>query len=148
MEINMAPPTLSDNAASVVPVGLPVWMWTNETAQSWGPIEASASDRGLTVYVIAHVTRAEWAMGDGDTETCRQPGTPYSTSYGVGGESPDCGHSYDENSLSRSGTAYNITASSFWIANWEGGGQTGELAFRIDNTDELRVGEIQGIRVH
>jgi hypothetical protein len=83
-------------------------------------------------------------MGDGDTVTCQQPGTPYSTSYGVGRTSPDCGHSYDQ----KSGTAYDITASSFWTANWSGGGQTGQLDFRIDNTDELRVGEIQGIRVH
>jgi hypothetical protein len=143
MEINMAPPTLSDNASSVVPVGLPVWMWTNETAQSWGPIEASASDRGLTVYVIAEVARAEWAMGDGETVTCREPGTAYSTSYGVGRSSPDCGHRYDQ-----TGDPYDVTASSFWVADWEGGGQSGQLFFRIDNTDELRVGEIQGIRVH
>ncbi|MFY1705407.1 hypothetical protein ACN28G_27430 [Micromonospora sp. WMMA1923] len=96
-------------------VGLPVWMWASPGANYFGPLTASASDRGLTVTITARVDRIVWDMGNGDRVTCTGPGTPYRVDGPYAGQpSPDCG--YDDG-YARAGS-YRISATTFWTVEW------------------------------
>src|SRR5205823_6408577 len=85
-------------------VGLPVWLWTTVTPETWGPISITAAVPGLAVTATARVSRFSFAMGDGHMVYCTvagamvdsspsaaaSPGTPYLQSYG-NTASPTCG---------------------------------------------------------
>lgn len=118
-------------------VGLPVWMWVeNPDERTFGPVEASASDQGLTVTIEAKVDRIVWDLGDGTTVTCTGPGTPYEDRF-AGEASPDCGHRF-----TRQGQ-YEVSATSYWTATWEGGDQRGELSAERTARTTVSVGELQ-----
>ncbi|MEU1836216.1 hypothetical protein [Micromonospora chersina] len=122
-------------------VGLPVWMWASGGASYFGPLRASASDRGLTVEITARVTRIVWTMGDGTRVTCTGPGTPY-TADGprAGRTSPDCGY---DRGYARAGT-YQVSATTFWTVEWSGGGESGEIAqSRVSGTVPVEINELQ-----
>jgi hypothetical protein len=122
-------------------VGLPVWMWASPGENYFGPLSASASDRGLTVSITATVDRIVWDMGNGDKVTCAGPGTPYRVDGAhAGGPSPDCG--YDAG-YPRAGT-YPVSATTFWTVQWSGGGQRGEIAqTRTSGTVQIQIDELQ-----
>ena len=125
-------------------VGLPVWMWVdNQTDDTWGPITRSASEGPVSVTATATVSSVVWDMGDGTKVTCTGLGTPYSDRYGKQ-ESPTCGHRYDKMSTAQPDGAYEVTATSHWVVEWNGGGQSGTI--ELDLTTEplpIRVGEAQ-----
>ena len=128
-------------------VGLPTWMWAESpSAATVGPLTASASAGGTTVTVTVTLERIEWEMGDGTTVTCsgaNVAGTEYQDHFGVR-ESPTCGHRYETTSWGQPGHRFRVTASSYWRADWTGGGQSGTI--RIDPLQRvvnLRVGEAQ-----
>ena len=125
-------------------VGLPVWMWVdNQTDDTWGPITRSASQGPVSVRATASVSNIVWDMGDGTKVTCTGKGTPYTDHFGKQ-ESPTCGHRYDKMSTSQPDGAYQVTATSHWVVEWAGGGQSGTIEF--DLTTEplpIRVGEAQ-----
>jgi hypothetical protein len=123
-------------------VGLPVWMWTAVTPNTWGPVSASASGGGITVTVTAKAQQIVWNMGDGHSRTCANPGTPYSAGYG-NAESPTCGYIYSEPSRDRTGGRYPITAVTSWRAEWTGGGQNGVLTPTSHSQTSVQIGEIQ-----
>jgi hypothetical protein len=125
-------------------VGLPVWMWVeNQTANTWGPISDSASEGTVSVTATATVAEVAWDMGDGSRVTCTGPGTPYTDHYGKQ-ESPTCGHRYAKMSTDQPDDAYQVTATSHWVVQWTGGGQSGTMEFDL-TTEPLpvRVGEAQ-----
>jgi hypothetical protein len=142
----IAPRPLSDDADSMGLVGLPVWLWTDPTPTTWGPNSASASAGGTTVTATAHVERVEWSMGDGTVVTCTSTGTPYDPSYGVERMSPDCGHRYEITSGGQAGQVFTITATSYWVANWSGGGQSGTIEVDFSTSEQVRIGEMQVLR--
>lgn len=125
-------------------VGLPVWMWVdNQTEDTFGPITRSASEGPVSVSVTASVSSVIWDMGDGTKVTCTGPGSPYADHYGKQ-ESPTCGHRYARMSSSQPDGAYQVTATSHWVVEWAGGGQSGTI--ELDLTTEplpIRVGEAQ-----
>src|SRR5680860_285964 len=125
-------------------VGLPVWMWVdNQTEDTWGPITRSASEGPVSVAATASVSSVIWDMGDGAKVTCTGPGTPYADHYGKQ-ESPTCGHRYAKMSSGQADGAYQVTATSHWVVEWNGGGQSGTI--ELDLTTEplpIRVGEAQ-----
>lgn len=123
-------------------VGLPVWMWTDVTAATWGPATATAAVPGLSVTATAKASKIVWRMGDGDTVTCTGPGTPYSTSRG-GASSPDCGHTYTAPSAGQTNDAYRVTATTTWDVTWVGGGATGRLTTTRASVTTARIGEMQ-----
>jgi len=127
-----------DEPGRVGLVGMPTWMWAEAPARhQMGPLSASASDQGLTVTLDARVDRVVWDMGDGTTVTCDGPGTPYQDSYGKK-ESPDCGYMY-----TRQGE-YQVTATTYWVADWTGGGQSGQLTDEFTTpATTITVGELQ-----
>lgn len=125
-------------------VGLPVWMWVdNRTDDTFGPLTASASEGTVSVRATASVSSIVWNMGDGTKVNCSGKGTPYADHYGKQA-SPTCGHRYANMSSDQPDGAYQVTASSHWVVEWAGGGQSGTIEFDL-TTDPLpiRIGEAQ-----
>ncbi len=125
-------------------VGLPVWMWVdNAAAQTFGPITASAAEGSVSVSATASVSSIVWDMGDGAAVPCKGEGTPYADQYGKQ-DSPTCGHRYQKMSTDQPDGVYQVTATSHWIVEWTGGGQSGTIEFDL-TTDPLpiRIGEAQ-----
>ncbi|QSR24084.1 hypothetical protein CFH99_00390 [Nocardioides aromaticivorans] len=125
-------------------VGLPVWMWVDSpTDDTFGPITASASEGSVSVSATASVSSIVWDMGDGTKVTCTGKGTPYADHYGKQ-PSPTCGHRYAKTSSDQPDGAYQVTATSHWVVEWTGGGQSGTIEFDL-TTDAvpIRIGEAQ-----
>jgi hypothetical protein len=95
----LGPDIASPRAAGKYTVGVPMWMWVNQSATTYGPNTASASAGGITVTATAKVSKIVWKMGDGASVTCNGSGTPYTSSEGMA-ESPTCGHVYSKTSAS------------------------------------------------
>jgi hypothetical protein len=129
-------------AGSVGLVGLPVWMWTEETANTWGPLARTATAGGVSITATANVQRVIWDMGDGTTVTCTTSGTPYEDRYGDQ-MSPDCGHRYSETSVGRPGNAYPVSATSHWQVDWTGGGASGQIPLELIAQTQVQIGELQ-----
>ena len=126
-------------------VGMPTWMWVSNPADNtFGPISRTVSAGGVTVTATATVAKVEWAMGDGSPPvSCSGRGTPYADRYG-NRPSPTCGHRYVQPSWDEPGHAYTVTASSFWIVRWVGGGQRGTMTLApLRDSVEVRIGEAQ-----
>ncbi len=136
-DIGMAPPPASRSGL----VGLPVWMWVERTADTTGPVQASASAGGVTVTAEARVSQVLWNMGDRHIVTCGL-GTPYV--QGTEGASPDCGHVYAQASSRHipGGGPWPITATSTWTITWSGGGLSGSETLELSSSAELFVGEL------
>lgn len=126
-------------------VGVPMWMWVNQSATTYGPNTASASAGGVTVTAIAKVSKIVWRMGDGATVTCTGPGTPYKASDGMA-QSPTCGHVYAKTSANGPGGKDQVTATSTWTVNWQGGGQNGQLIETRHSQMQVAIGELQVVR--
>jgi hypothetical protein len=145
----LGPDIASPRAAGKYTVGVPMWMWVNQSATTYGPQSASASAGGVTVTATAEVSKIVWQMGDGVTVTCHGPGTVYRSSVGMS-ESPTCGHVYTEPSVSGRGGKYRVTAISTWTIDWQvtagGGGQTGQLTQTQQSQMQVAVGEVQVVR--
>ena len=121
-------------------VGMPTWMWArNPGATTVGPITKTAAAGGVVVTATAKVDRIVWRMGDGHTVTCDGPGTPYADSYGRQA-SPDCGYTYATTGK------YTVAATSYWVVEWAGGGQAGQIPLNLtDDVGPIVVGEAQVI---
>lgn len=129
--------TPQDRPGSVGIVGMPTWLWaTNPGRNTWGPVTRSASAGGYTVTATAKVESVGWDMGDGTTVTCNSPGTPYHDNFGKQ-SSPDCGHTY-----TRQGR-YTVTATSHWVVEWAGMGQSGSIPMDLSETATITLGEAQ-----
>lgn len=125
-------------------VGMPVWMWAaNPSPNTVGPITASASAGGITVTATARVDTITWSMGDGSTVVCQGAGTPYDESYGDA-QSPDCGHVYTVTSAGEPGGKFTVAATSDWVIDWAGAGQTGTIRMdELQRSVQIAVGEAQ-----
>jgi hypothetical protein len=125
-------------------VGMPVWMWVRHPdPHTYGPATATASAGGISVTATARIVEITWDMGDGTQVVCKTTGTPYKLEYGRK-ESPDCGYTYKLSSAREPGQAYTVTATSSWVINWMGAGQTGTI--RLDGlarSAQIRIGEAQ-----
>ncbi len=69
----LGPDIASPRAAWKYTVGVPMWMWVNQSATTYGPNTASASAGGITVTATAKVSKIVWQMGDGASVTCKAP---------------------------------------------------------------------------
>ncbi|GGM67039.1 hypothetical protein GCM10011608_60430 [Micromonospora sonchi] len=127
-------------------VGLPVWMWTAVTPQTWGPITATASVPGMSVTARGQATRIRWDMGNGQSVVCDNPGTPYSKEEDGASASPMCGFDgYALPSRTQPGGRYTITATTTWDIDWwvAGGGVTGSETVTRESTTSIRIDELQ-----
>lgn len=141
----LGPDIASPRPAGKYVVGVPMWLWVNQSATTYGPNTASASAGGVTVTATANVSKIDWRMGDGSTVTCNGPGTPYSGSAGMA-ESPTCGHVYARTSAGAAGGKYTVTATSTWTIDWQGGGASGQLTETRQSDVQVAIGEVQVVR--
>jgi hypothetical protein len=123
-------------------VGAPVWLWTQVTPQTWGPIQATASVPGLSVTAVGRATHLVWDMGDGGSVRCTSPGSPYLAAYGYR-SSPDCGYTYRRSSAGLPGDAYAVTVTTTWRITWSGGGTSGVLTQTRATSLRVQIGELQ-----
>ncbi|WP_435216412.1 ATP/GTP-binding protein [Streptomyces sp. bgisy034] len=141
----LGPDVASPRAAGKYTVGVPMWMWVDQSATTYGPNTASASAGGITVTATAKVSKIVWKMGDGSSVTCNGPGTPYQGSEGMA-QSPTCGHVYSKSSADAMSGKFPVTATSTWTIDWQGGGAAGQLT-EIRQTDvQVAIGELQVVR--
>ncbi|MFK3984470.1 hypothetical protein ACI2K4_29365 [Micromonospora sp. NPDC050397] len=138
---------ISPNQAGTGLVGLPVWMWTAVTPQTWGPITATASVPGLSVTARGIATKITWEMGDaGRSIVCDNPGTPYDKAKYGASASPTCGYDgYSQPSRAKPGGRYTVTATTTWHIDWwvVGGGATGAETVTRESTASIRIDELQ-----
>ncbi|MGW9026883.1 ATP/GTP-binding protein [Streptomyces sp. NPDC055722] len=143
-----APDIASPRAAGQYVVGVPMWMWVDQSPTTYGPNSASATAGGVTVTATAKVSKIVWTMGDGSIVTCHGPGKKYSAAYGRQ-ESPTCGHTYTATSASQPAGTYTVTATSTWTVDWQvagGGGATGRLLESRQSQMQVAIGELQVVR--
>ncbi|WP_181008919.1 hypothetical protein [Streptomyces sp. SM12] len=121
-------------------VGVPVWLWSERSPTTTGPVSQAASAGSVTVTAEATLTRVVWDMGDGTEVTCTSPGTAYTSSHGMA-ESPDCGHLY-----SRTGP-YAVAPTSTWTVEWTATtGDSGTITTtRTSPAVELTIGEVSAV---
>ncbi|MFD0501856.1 ATP/GTP-binding protein [Streptomyces chiangmaiensis] len=141
----LGPAIASPRAAGRYTVGVPMWMWVNQSATTYGPNTATASAGGVTVTATAKVSKIVWSMGDGASVTCNGPGTSYTSSEGMA-QSPTCGHVYSNTSAGAQNGKFPVTATSTWTINWQGGGQAGQLTEVRQTNVQVAVGEVQVVR--
>ncbi|WP_233257543.1 hypothetical protein [Promicromonospora sp. AC04] len=139
IDIGMSP---APDGAGIV--GLPTWLWVQDPGeQTFGPITRTATAGSVTVSATARVERIVWDMGDGTQVVCAGPGTPYTASQGRSA-SPDCGHTYTRESGYVPGRRYTVTATSEWVVDWTGVGQSGSLDLDgLSRSVQVSVGEAQ-----
>ena len=128
-------------------VGMPVWLWTAQTPQTWGPQSQTAAVPGLSVTATATAKSIIWDMGDGHQVSCANPGTAYAPSYG-GAASPNCGYTYTQPSGGNPSGEYNITATTTWQVSWVAStGRTGTLppVTTPPSTTTVKIGELQAV---
>ncbi|MFB8273612.1 ATP/GTP-binding protein [Streptomyces sp. NPDC055955] len=115
----LGPEIANPRAAGKYVVGMPTWMWVDESPTTFGPNTATATAGGVTVTATAKVSSIRWNMGDGtEPETCDGPGTKYQASMGKA-KSPDCGHVYEQASSTSKGGKFHGTATATWTINWQ-----------------------------
>ncbi|MFE1852757.1 ATP/GTP-binding protein [Streptomyces sp. NPDC059489] len=142
------PDIASPRAAGEYVVGVPMWMWVDQSPTTYGPNSASATAGGVTVTATAKVSKIVWTMGDGSIVICHGPGKTYSPVYGRQ-ESPSCGHTYAATSASQPSGAYTVTATSTWTVDWQvagGGGESGRLVESRQSQMQVAIGELQVVR--
>ncbi|TDC48702.1 hypothetical protein E1258_27805 [Micromonospora sp. KC207] len=124
-------------------VGLPVWMWASPGRNYFGPLRASASDRGLTVSITATVDKIVWDMGNGDKVSCGDvPGTPYDPKGpDAGRPSPDCGY---HGGYAKAST-YDVGATTHWTVRWSASNDaSGQIPqTRTSGTVQIQIDELQ-----
>jgi hypothetical protein len=122
-------------------VGLPVWVWNNESPRTTGPTSASATALGVTVTATATVQNVAWNFGNGTTANCAFPGKPYVSSYGA--QVPDKSQGECGFAGYQSTGNYTVTATTTWAVHWVGGGQQGDLTTTRTSQVQIRIGEVQ-----
>ena len=126
-------------------VGMPVWLWTEQTPLTWGPQSKTVAVPGLSVTATATGKSIAWDMGDGRQFSCLNPGTKYLPSYG-GAASPNCGYTYNQPSGGNPNGEYKITATTTWQVSWvasTGASGTLPLVTSPPSTTTVKIGELQ-----
>lgn len=140
-EIGTAPPNVGYGI-----VGMPVWLWTEVTPQTWGTQRTSVEAGDITVVAEATATQIDWHPGDGaDPFPC---GAGVSWRPGLDPLQPDCGHVYGRPSRDLPDGRYTITAVTTWEVDWSvsGGpndGRGGTFTLTPQSETALRINEVQ-----
>ncbi|MDX3370270.1 ATP/GTP-binding protein [Streptomyces sp. ME02-6987-2C] len=141
----LGPDIASPRTAGRYTVGVPMWLWVDQTPTSYGPQTTSATAGAVTVTATARVSSIAWSMGDGSTVTCNGPGTPYKGSSDIA-ESPTCGHIYKASSAKAQSGKFTVTATSTWTVDWQGGGESGQFTEIRESDVQVAIGELQVVR--
>ncbi|MEU2770990.1 ATP/GTP-binding protein [Streptomyces diastaticus] len=141
-KLTLRPPSIaSPRGDGKYLVGMPMWMWVDRSASTWGPTSESASAGSVTVTATATVDRLVWKMGDGSTVTCNDPGTPYTADQGMK-MSPTCGHRYEKPG------SHSVEVTAHWNVDWEvtsGGADSGTLTTTRASDVAVTVNEAKAL---
>lgn len=141
IRIGTFPYSVQKAAQSLNYVGWNTWLWAeNPDPSTYGPTTMSISEAGYTVTATAKVKDVVWDMGNGDTVTC-DAGTPWPRSAVHNEASPDCGYKYTKQG------EYQVSATSHWVIDWSGIGESGQLTLATTDSVNLRVAEVQVVNV-
>ncbi|MER7247983.1 hypothetical protein [Kribbella sp. NPDC000426] len=135
-------------------VNVPIWMWvTDPGAATTGPQTKRAAIGGVAIEAVGTVERIEWAMGGGQTVTCKGPGTPFTKAMADGKSlkdmpsSPTCGYRYAKTSRCEKGGAFTVTATAYWNVHWTGGGMQGDIPLDFSRSIPLQVTDLRPVLV-
>ena len=136
-------PTIDSSPAGVTYVNLPTWLWID--ARIWHPLSVTASIGAVSATATAVPVSVRWSTGDGSTQTCSGPGTPYSQAAASAAQASSCVHAY--RAVSRSAI---VTATIEWDVTWtavgvSGGGRLAPLT--TTSSTNLAVGQIESVNV-
>ncbi|WP_257005367.1 ATP/GTP-binding protein, partial [Streptomyces albidoflavus] len=141
-KLTLRPPSIaSPRGDGKYLIGMPMWMWVDRSASTWGPTSESASAGGVTVTATATVDRLVWTMGDGTSVTCNGPGTPYTKDQGMKA-SPTCGHTYEKPG------SRTVEVTAHWEIDWEvtsGGADSGTLTTTRSNEVDVALNEAKAL---
>lgn len=150
-QIGSTPPASTSDPSAVGAVGLPIWLWIADRAENTvGPITRSASDGGLSVSATGTLDRVEWTLTSASGATigaitcdgANAPGTPYDGRNSAE-PSPTCGFGAD---LNTSPGDLTLTGTAYWVVDWQGGGQSGQIDVPARNSStQIRIGELQAL---
>lgn len=136
------PATLEHDPSSLGAVGMPTWLWADETApNTTGPISASASERGFTVTVQARLENITWDLGDGSAPITCGLGQRFDPRSMDVSTPVACGR---QSGYQKQGE-YTISATSHWVINWSGIGESGVIEMDRETSGTVRIGEIQTV---
>ncbi len=120
-------------------IGIPVWLWLTNPA-SYSNRDQGASSEGINFALQHRFQRVVWTMGNGNSITCYNPGTPYTSSPSIK-MSPDCGYTYPRRSASTttSGT-FPVSATTYWDVYWQAstGENDGGRPIQLSATSDVR----------
>lgn len=133
-------------------VGLPVWLATAVTPQTWGPQPVTVGAGGLTLTAVATGQQITWDMGDGSPPiVCKAgqgaPGTAYKP--GLPDSARTCGYTYTKSSGAQPGGVYKVTATTLWQIAWNTNtGANGVVtpAPTTTATTTVSIGELQVVQ--
>ncbi|MFK0111640.1 hypothetical protein [Streptomyces sp. NPDC091217] len=143
-QLRLRSPEIRANPADEQLVGLPTWLWLAHG--EWESVSATASVPGVSVTAVARPESVVWTTGDGNSVTCKGPGTPYGSGAGAKNASPDCGYTYRASSAGQPGDAFAVSATVHWTVTWSGAGQTGVFPDMTTTSNaDFRVAESQAL---
>jgi hypothetical protein len=124
-------------------VQVPTWLWLERNW--WQPYEATARAGRVWSTVRATPVATTWSMGDGQSVSCRGPGTEWHP--GLPEDASDCTYTYRTSSAGSPDGAFRleatVTLDVSWFSNAPGGGTL--PAITRTSMLEVEVGEIQAI---
>ncbi|MFF7982860.1 ATP/GTP-binding protein [Streptomyces sp. NPDC007901] len=143
-QLRLSSPRIRANPADEQLVGLPTWLWL--ARGEWKAVSATASVPGVSVTAVARPGSVVWTTGDGNSVTCKGPGTPYGSGAGAKSASPDCGYTYLTSSAGQPQGAFAVSATVHWTVTWSGAGQTGVYPDMTTTSNaDFRVAESQAL---
>jgi hypothetical protein len=76
--LTLEPPVLHTSVQDAAFVGVPLWLWIEDSSAFTGPVSATATAGAASVTAVGRLTTVEWTMGPaGATVRCLGPGTPW-----------------------------------------------------------------------
>lgn len=142
-QLTLAVPSIAASPVGDQLVNLPTWLWLDG---GWAPVSATAAVPGVSVTATATPTSVTWAMGDGQTVTCTEPGTPFVAGRDPRMGSPDCGYTYRRSSAAQPGQVFAVSATVNWTVTWAGAGQEGTFPdLKSTGNAQFRVAESQSL---
>jgi len=122
------------------------WLWIDP--DQWQPVSATASAGNVTVTTTATPERVVFDMGNGDSVTCRGPGTAYDPGRPAAGQTTRCAYTYRRSSAHRGEGRYVVTATVLYRVAWSASGiAAGGVLPPVSHSGSvlLRVAEIQAL---
>ena len=128
-------------------VRLPTWMWLEGGAWAVQTARADAGEAWAEARAVP--ARVTWDMGNGESVTCRDPGSSFDESRPGRSQTTDCSYTYRQSSAGRPADAYTVTATVFYDVTWTGsGGAGGDLGtLTTSSSARVRVAELQALNV-